>query len=225
MFSKLKKLCAAVPLPSRGGVGGGVSIFLRHSYNLLYDPTKTGEHLFIAEAYNPYALLAEVRRPLFVIIVLMAMACTVKFDAQPMLGTIEVKDEWADALLAAKFQSTCATPLQCSPESCFSGRHIIAKSLALLFLFGGISLGGLVVHKILLLNNGKMEGLLFDYRPHPPTPPLEGRGAASALISHQTPQGTPLPSRGAKRLPPLLATRLRKALPSLQGEGLGVGSV
>ena len=203
MFSKLEKLCAAVPLPSRGGVGGGVSIFLRHSYNLLYDPTKTGEHLFIAEANNPYALLAEVRRPLFVIIVLMAMACTVKFDAQPMLGTIEVKDEWADALLAAKFQSTCATPLQCSPESCFSGRHIIAKSLALLFLFGGISFGGLVVHKILLLNNGKMEELLFDYRPHP----------------------QPLPLKGGERLPPLLATRLRKALPSLQGEGLGVGSV
>ena len=203
MFCQLKKQCAAAPLPSRGGVGGGVSIFLRHSYNLLYDPTKTGEHLFIAEAYNPYALLAEVRRPLFVIIVLMAMACTVKFDAQPMLGTIKVKDEWADALLAAKFQSTCATPLQCSPESCFSGRHIIAKSLALLFLFGGISLGGLVVHKILLLNNGKMEELLFDYRPHP----------------------QPLPLKGGERLPPLLATRLRKALPSLQGEGLGVGSV
>ena len=224
MFCQLKKQCAAAPLPSRGGVGGGVSIFLRHSYNLLYDPTKTGEHLFIAEAYNPYALLAEVRRPLFVIIVLMAMACTVKFDAQPMLGTIEVKDEWADALLAAKFQSTCATPLQCSPESCFSGRHIIAKSLALLFLFGGISLGGLVVHKILLLNNGKMEGLLFDYRPHPPTPPLEGRGAASALISHQTPQGTPRRFKGSEAASALISHQTPQGtpLPSRGGVGGGV---
>ena len=134
---------------------------------------KAREYQLIAEADNSNALLTEVNRPLFVIIILMPMTFTVKFDAQPMLRTIEIKNEWPDTLLATKFQSACTTPLQCSPEHCFGRRHIIAQSLALVFLFGVVSLGGLVMHRIYLYN-GKMGELLFDYRPHPRPLPLKG---------------------------------------------------
>ena len=135
---------------------------------------KTREHLLIAEADNPNALLAEVCRPLFVIIVLMPMACTVEFDTQSTFGTIEVKNERPDTLLSAEFQSAGTAPLQCLPKGCFSRRQIVAQRFTLLFLFGGISFGSLVVHKTLLWNNDKRERLLLDYRPHPQPLPLKG---------------------------------------------------
>ena len=135
---------------------------------------KTGEHLLIAEADNSNALLAEVHRPLFVIIILMLMACTIELDTQPTFRTIEIKNEWPDALLSAEFQSADTTPLQCSPKGCFSRRQIVAQNFTLLFLFSGISFGCLVAHKILLYNNDKRIRLLFDYRPHPQPLPLKG---------------------------------------------------
>jgi hypothetical protein len=145
---------------------------------------KTREHLLIAEADNPNALLAEVRRPLFVIIILMLMACTVEFDTQTTFWTIEIKNEWPDTLLSAEFQSACATPLQCSPKGCFSRRQIIAQSFTLLFLFSGISFGCLVAHKTLLYNNDKRIRLLFDYRPHPQPLPLMGGERLHTQISN-----------------------------------------
>jgi len=53
----------------------------------------------------------------------------------------------------------------------------------------------------------------------PPTPPLQGRGAAAALPAAWYSAGPPLPSRGGEPLPPCLPHGIPQALPSSTREG------
>ena len=67
--------------------------------------------MVVGEAEYTYALLLEVCSSLCVVIVLVVMAGAVKLDTKLTCGTVEIENEWADALLTAKFKSVGTTTL------------------------------------------------------------------------------------------------------------------
>ena len=175
------------PFKGRGwgwGLYHPIRNLITHSHNFCHHSSKTSKDLFIAEADDADSLSFEVCCALVVIIVSEVMHRTVQFDTQAKLGTIEIKNERAYALLPPEFPTTCTAAAQCTPKCSFSWSEVITQRFAPVFIFGGIGLSIGVVHRWAFISK---TWIWLDYclciiilLTPPPTPPLQGRGAATA---------------------------------------------
>ncbi len=149
------------PLPSRGGVGGGVSNFIGCAHNLSQDTLHGCKHLLIAKAEHTDTLLAKIFSSLLIVFVFVIMAGTIEFYAKPMPRAVEVKNIRAYTLLTTKFHAASPTTLQGTPERSFCCGHVAAKSLAILFLFCSVCFSCRIVHRGFSCNNVEICGILF----------------------------------------------------------------
>ena len=102
------------------------------------------------------------------------MAGTIEFYAKPIPWAVEVKNIRAYTLLTTKFHAASPTTLQGTPERSFCCGHVVAKSLAIIFLFCSVCFSCRIVHRGFSCNNVEICGILFSYRPHPQPLPLKG---------------------------------------------------
>ena len=102
------------------------------------------------------------------------MAGTIEFYAKPIPWAVEVKNIRAYTLLTTKFHAASPKTLQGTPERSFCCGHVVAKSLAIIFLFCSVCFSCRIVHRGFSCNNVEICGILFSYRPHPQPLPLKG---------------------------------------------------
>ncbi len=129
---------------------------------------------WLLKAEHTDTLPAKISSSLLIVFVFVIMAGTIKFYSKPMPWSVEVKNVRAYTLLTAKFHAASSTAFQGTPERSLCCGHVVAKSLAILFLFCGVCFSCRIVHRGFSCNNVEICGILFSYRPHPLPLPLKG---------------------------------------------------
>ena len=166
--------CAAAPLPSRGGAGGGVCNFNGRStalnipsnpHNLRHNPVDARPDLLVAEPDDPDTLLAEERRPLLVVLEPVVVRTAVQLHAEPQLGAVEVEHVGADTLLPTELPAARAPAPQSPPQRGLGWRHVPAQRLARVLLLRMVGFRGVVVHD---------DSFLLVTDPHPRPLPYMG---------------------------------------------------
>ena len=181
-------LILTTPLPCRGGVPGGrggVGNFICRAHNLSQDSLHRRKHLLITKAEYPNTLFIKIFCSLVIVFILIIMAGAIKFYAESMFRTIEIKDERTYSLLTTKFHASCATTFQGAPKQCFCWCHTVAQSLAVRFLLCSICLCRRIMHTFLYITETSAkyciatDPIFLEVTDPTPPPTLHGRGVFS----------------------------------------------